>query len=134
MNRLEVGQQHEMCFPIAERDIDAFAALSGDRSSVHMDAAFAREHGFTGRVVHGAFLAALVSKVVGTEFPGDRAVLERMDLAFRQPCYFPCEVVICAAVRQVSEAVSSVILDISITEKGGRVLVTGKTWHRILNA
>jgi 3-hydroxybutyryl-CoA dehydratase len=133
MNDLEPGQQHELRVAIAERDIERFAELSGDRSRIHMDATFARSHGFDGRVVHGAFLASLVSRMVGTEFPGDRAVLERMDLAFRQPCFAPCELVIRAVVRQVSEAVSSVVLDVSIAENDGRVLVTGKTWHRIFH-
>ncbi len=133
MTNLEVGQWHQIVVPIADRDIDAFAELSGDRAAIHMDASFAQRHGFEGRVVHGAFLASLASRLIGAEFPGNRAVLERMELAFRNPCYVPCKVVIRAAVRQVSEAVSSVYRYI-IKETGGRILVTGKSWHRIFDA
>jgi acyl dehydratase len=41
-------------------DIDRYAALTGERHPVHMDAAFARAAGFAGRIAHGLFALALV--------------------------------------------------------------------------
>lgn len=41
-------------------DIDAFAALTGERHPVHMDDAFARAAGFKGRIAHGLFSLALI--------------------------------------------------------------------------
>jgi acyl dehydratase len=107
--------------------------LSGDRAPLHTDTEFAKAAGFEGVVVHGAYLVALISRLVGMEFPGAKAVLERMDMAFRKPCYAPCEVKLAATVRQISEAVATIILDIVITNDEGAVLASGKTWHRILN-
>ena len=41
----------------------------------------------------------LVSRLIGMHLPGPRAVLLRMDLAFHDPCYAPCTVVLQARVR-----------------------------------
>jgi acyl dehydratase len=41
-------------------DIDAYAALTGERHPVHMDAEFARAAGFRGRIAHGLFGLALI--------------------------------------------------------------------------
>lgn len=41
-------------------DIDRYADLTGERHPVHMDDAFARSVGFTGRIAHGLFSLALI--------------------------------------------------------------------------
>jgi acyl dehydratase len=45
---------------ITTDDIDRYAELTGERHPVHMDADFAREAGFRGRIAHGLFALALV--------------------------------------------------------------------------
>lgn len=46
--------------PITIADIDAYAALTGERHPVHMDEDFARAAGFRGRIAHGLFGLALI--------------------------------------------------------------------------
>lgn len=128
---LEVGQCKELRVSVPADAIAQFVTLSGDGAPLHTDAEFAKKAGYDGPVVHGAYLAALISRFVGMEFPGSRSVLERMDLSFRGPCYAPTELTITGTVKQVSEAVSSVALTITVQNPEGIVLVSGKTWHRI---
>lgn len=112
--------------------VHAFASLSGDEAPLHTDAAFAQRRGFEGPVVHGALLASLVSRLLGMHFPGPDAVLARVELAFREPCYAPDELTITGRVRHVSEAVASLVLDISVVSSDGRTLATGKTTHTLM--
>ena len=127
------GQTHSIRVAISPNDLAQYVQLSGDGAPVHTDAAFAQAAGFEGVLVHGGYLMALVSRLVGMEFPGPKAVLQRMDIAFRKPCYVPCEVRLAATVRQISEAVATIIMDVVISNSAGNVLASGKTWHRILN-
>ncbi len=129
---LAVGQSHCMKAEITANDVERFIELSGDRAAIHTDAEFARRSGFDGPLIHGAHLVVLLSRMIGMEFPGEAAVLQRLDLAFRQPCYAPCKLLLTATVKQVSEAVASAIIDVEIADDTGRILATGKTWHRIL--
>jgi 3-hydroxybutyryl-CoA dehydratase len=72
---------------LTAEDIDAFAELSGDDNPLHMDPAFARSHGFRDRVVHGALLAALASRLIGTLLPGRHALLLSLRLEFPAPTF-----------------------------------------------
>ena len=72
---------------IEARDIDAFAQLSGDVSPLHVDAEYARAQGFHDRVAHGALLAGLASRLIGTELPGRRALLLNLRLDFPAPTF-----------------------------------------------
>lgn len=127
------GQTHSMTVAISSSDLAQYVQVSGDSAPLHTDAEFAKAAGFAGVVVHGGYLIALVSRLVGMEFPGPKAVLERVDIAFRKPCYVPCEIQLVATVRQISEAVATIVLDIAISNSAGTILASGKTWHRILS-
>jgi 3-hydroxybutyryl-CoA dehydratase len=129
---LGVGTEAHLDVDVSPDLVRSFIEVSGDDAPLHTDPTFAREHGFAGPLVHGALLAALVSRLVGTRLPGPQAVLERMDLAFRKPCYAPCRLRVSGRVRQVSEAVASVMLEVSVSLVDGDVLATGKTWHKLL--
>lgn len=133
MIKLAEGQEKRIKIRIPESAIASFVAISGDAAPLHVDPDFAREAGFSGIVVHGALLVAYVSQFVGMEIPGRFSIMERVDLAFRQPCYAPCDLEIIGIVKQISEAVSSVIMGVSIQDEIGGIIATGKTWHRILD-
>lgn len=128
-----VGKSESILVDVSIKDISDFSALSGDRAPLHTNQKFAQEAGFKGVIIHGAFLAALISRLVGMTLPGPNAVLERVDLSFRLPCYAPCQLSIHGTIRQISEAVNSLIMDVQIIAEDKSVLVTGKTWHKVLN-
>ena len=130
---LQVGQAHSLTVLVTAELVARFTDLSGDAAPLHTNEAFARAAGFSGALVHGALLVALVSRLVGMEFPGPNAILQRIDLSFPSPCYAPCTLKLTGTVRQISEAMKSVVLDISITAEDGRVVARGKTWHGILD-
>lgn len=127
-----VGQRETFEFSISEKDVERFVELSGDAAPLHTDPQFAVSAGFQGAVVHGALILARLSEFVGMTFPGPKGVLERMDIAFRAPCYAPCKLNVTGSVRQISEAVSSLVLDIAIHAEDETLVASGKTWHKIL--
>jgi acyl dehydratase len=56
-----VGDTAAIARTVTERDIDAFAEISGDANPLHVDAGFAHQTRFGRRVVHGALAASFVS-------------------------------------------------------------------------
>jgi 3-hydroxybutyryl-CoA dehydratase len=127
-----IDQEYCLVLEVTTEHVRQFAELSGDKAPLHIDDEFARRHGFSGTVVHGALLGSFVSQLVGVFLPGPNSIMERMDLAFRRPCIAPCELHLKARVKQVSEAVSSVMMEISVSDAGANILASGKTWHKIL--
>ena len=66
---LEVGQTASYSKTVEERDIQLFAAVSGDRNPVHLDAEYAATTMFKQRIAHGMFSGALISAAVACETP-----------------------------------------------------------------
>ncbi|RDC81038.1 MaoC family dehydratase [Pseudomonas aeruginosa] len=82
---LEVGQKAEYTSSIAERDLQLFAAVSGDRNLVHLDAAYAATTQFKERIAHGMLSGALISAAIATVLPGPGTIYLGQTLRFTRP-------------------------------------------------
>ena len=60
---------------VGERDILAFADISGDHNELHIDEEFAAKSVFKERIAHGMLTASYVSAVLGMKLPGPGAIL-----------------------------------------------------------
>ncbi len=132
IDRFQVGASETMTIPVSTAMSDAFGELSGDDAPLHTDESFARAHGFEGRLVHGALVVSLLSRMVGTRFPGPQSLWLKCDVSFRNPCYAPSALRFRATVTQQSEATSSIALTFEITDDRDRQIATAKTLHKVL--
>jgi len=82
---LEVGQKASYAKQEEERDIQLFAALSGDRNAVHLDAEYAAGTLFKERIAHGMFSGALISAAIACELPGPGTIYLGQQLKFTRP-------------------------------------------------
>ena len=67
---IRVGDGASLVRHVSERDIQLFAAVSGDVNPAHVDALYAKSSSFHGIIAHGMLAASLISTVLGTRFPG----------------------------------------------------------------
>lgn len=82
---LELGQDASYERRCTDEDIEIFAAVSGDKNPVHLDADFAAATPFKGRISHGMLTASYISTVFGTRLPGPGAIYVSQTLNFRAP-------------------------------------------------
>lgn len=82
---LRVGMEDSFAKRVTEKEIAAFAELSGDNNPIHLDEAFAAGTAFGGRIAHGLLSAAFISTVLGTKLPGPGAVYASQTLRFLAP-------------------------------------------------
>lgn len=82
---LQVGQQARFERHVEERDIQLFAAVSGDCNPVHLDADFAATTMFKERIAHGMFSGALISAAIACELPGPGTIYLGQSLKFSRP-------------------------------------------------
>ncbi|MEW5962988.1 MAG: MaoC family dehydratase [Pseudomonadota bacterium] len=82
---LQLGQQAQLTKTVGEKDIVAFAELSGDRNPVHLDAEYAAKTMFKERIAHGMLSAAYISAVFGMQLPGPGAIYVSQTLSFKGP-------------------------------------------------
>jgi acyl dehydratase len=82
---LEVGQTASYSKTVEERDIQLFAAVSGDHNPVHLDAEYAATTMFKERIAHGMFSGALISAAVACELPGPGTIYLGQTMRFTLP-------------------------------------------------
>ncbi|MEO5372906.1 MAG: MaoC family dehydratase [Alphaproteobacteria bacterium] len=119
---LEVSFEQE----VTDAHIDAFAALSGDVSPLHLDDAFARERGFPGRVAHGGLVSAFASRLFGVHLPGRDCLLHSLTMSYLHPVHAGDRLTLTARVTQRSEAARAVVADVTVARADGRVVARGK--------
>jgi len=80
-----VGQKAERSRRVAERDIELFTEISGDRNPLHYDEAAARASRFGGIVVQGGVTSAILNAVVAEDLPGPGTVFLQVSWSFKAP-------------------------------------------------
>jgi len=98
-----VGHQIERPFIVTSSQLSDFGALSGDSNPLHVDAAFARAHGFEGRVVYGGLIVAGISRLLGMELPGAGWIWHSLEIDFKRPLYVDQPAQFVATVDHVNE-------------------------------
>jgi 3-hydroxybutyryl-CoA dehydratase len=78
---MEAGHERR----VGDRDIIAFADLTGDRNPLHLDDAFARTTRYGTRIAHGMLTASLISTVLGMKLPGPGSIYVSQSIYFRAP-------------------------------------------------
>jgi len=121
---LFVGMSVTLDFTVTPDDMAAFAALSGDRNPLHVDADFARGKGFDGVVVYGGMIVAKISQLIGMRLPGRDGVWMGLRLQFSNPLYVGQQAQIEGAITDLSAATRVVSLKIGV-RAGGKSLATG---------
>lgn len=67
------GLTEEFTVTVTPEMMDAFRAITGDVSPIHIDADYARGRGFPGRVVYGMLGASFFSTLAGVYLPASTA-------------------------------------------------------------
>jgi 3-hydroxybutyryl-CoA dehydratase len=60
-----------------------FKNLANDRAPIHSDHSFARAGGFDKPIIQGLALSTRFSRLIGMYLPGERAILERIELKYK---------------------------------------------------
>lgn len=103
---------------LTEERVQAFAELTGDYSPLHVSREYAETTSFGNNVVHGMLIGGLFSRVVGVLLPGQRALLNAMDLKFQKPIFVGNTVTISAKIISVSQAARVITLNLLALVEG----------------
>ena len=124
-DELKVGDSASLSRQLAQRDIETFAALTGDVNPMHVDADFAKSDMFHRVIAHGMWGATLISAVLGTELPGPGTIYLSQDLRFRHPIVPGDTVTVTIKVVEKSEERHRVRLDCTLTNQKGETVIEG---------
>lgn len=110
---------------ISAEDVRQFAGIVGDLNPIHLDAEFAEKSSFKKRIVHGAFLAGLISKVLGMDFPGQGTIYISQNSVFKRPVFVDTTVKVEVKVVETFPETRRLVLDTNILNAEGKVCFAG---------
>lgn len=122
-DELALGQSATLTRTLTLDDIRAFAAVSGDTNPAHLDPEYANDTLFHGVIAHGMWGGALISAVLGTQFPGPGTIYLHQDLHFTRPVRIGDTLSVTVTVRTKDGEKKRVELDCEVrNQKGDSVL------------
>jgi len=122
-DEITVGQSARLLRTLTLADIQAFASVSGDVNPLHLDAAYANETLFHGMIAHGMWGGALISALLGTQFPGPGTVYLEQVLHFTKPVRVGDTLTVTVTVLSKDDVNKHVALDCQVVnQKGAQVL------------
>ena len=86
-DEIEIGQKASYTRRLEARDLVLFAAVSGDRNPLHLDADYAATTPFNQCIAHGMWTAGLISAALAMELPGPGGIYLGQTLEFRAPVF-----------------------------------------------
>jgi phosphotransacetylase/acyl dehydratase len=124
-DEMAVGDSASLSHIVTQRDIDLFAAATGDVNPAHVDPAFAATDMFHHIIIHGMWGAGLISAVLGTKLPGPGTIYLGQDLRFRHPVSIGDTITATLTVAAKKAEKGDVTLDCVCTNQAGQAVITG---------
>ena len=124
-DELVLGDTASLSHTVTQRDIDLFAAATGDVNPAHVDPAYAATDMFHHIIIHGMWGAGLISAVLGTKLPGPGTIYLGQTLRFRHPVGIGDTVTATLTVTEKRPLTGDVTLDCLCTNQAGVAVITG---------
>jgi phosphate acetyltransferase len=124
-DEITVGQSARLLRTLTLADIQAFAAVSGDTNPAHLNAEYANDTLFHGVIAHGMWGGALISALLGTQFPGPGTIYLQQVLHFTKPVRIGDTLTVTATVLTKDDVKKRVELDCQVLNQKGDCVLHG---------
>src|SRR3990172_4649180 len=125
-DEIQVGDQSVLTRTLRPEDIQLFAIMSGDVNPAHVDPEYARSSMFHEVIAHGMWGGALISTVLGTEFPGPGTIYVSQTLNFSRPVKVGDTITITLTCTQKFAHNKHMIFDCLCTNQDGLKVIGGE--------
>jgi phosphate acetyltransferase len=123
---IAIGESATLVRTLTPEDIQMFAILSGDMNPAMVDPEFAKSSMFREVIAHGMWGGALISTVLGTQFPGPGTIYIDQSLHFSRPVRVGDTLTVQVTCERKFEHNKHVILDCLCSNQDGETVIIGK--------
>ncbi len=123
---MTLGDQFETRFEVTEQVYRGFMEIFADRNPLHTDEAFAREHGFSGKVMYGNILNGFVSYFVGECLPVKNVAIQHQQIKFGTPVYLHDSLVMHSHLAEVYDTVNAYLFKFYFQNTAGVKVARGE--------
>lgn len=124
-DEIAVGDSARIVRPLLKKDIELFAAMSGDVNPAHVDPEYAENVQFHKVIGHGMWGAALISTVLGTELPGPGTIYLGQELRFKRPVGIGDTLTVIVTAKEKRQDKPIILFDCRCINQHGEVVISG---------
>ena len=122
----EIGDHASVTKTVSETDVYLFAGITGDLNPAHTNEVAASKTMFKTRIAHGMLGAGFISAVLGMYLPGPGTIYMGQELKFTKPVHIGDTVTATATVEEIILEKNRVILDTTVVNQDGEIVIKGK--------
>jgi len=125
------GYIYKEKFKITDKVVNNFADFSLDYNPIHIDALYAKQHGYSRQVSHGVIQLAFLSKMIGMDFPGTGAIWTKQTVNWLLPVLVGDSIEIILTVNHYSPSTKVLIFLVEIFNQHNKKVMTGESQVKI---
>lgn len=126
IQEMKIGDHASVTKTVSETDVYLFAGITGDLNPAHTNEVAASKTMFKTRIAHGMLGAGFISAVLGMYLPGPGTIYMGQELKFTKPVYIGDTVTATATVEEIILEKNRVILDTTVVNQDGEIVIQGK--------
>jgi phosphate acetyltransferase len=124
-DEIQVGDTATLVRTLRPEDIQMFAIMSGDINPAHVDPEYARSSMFREVIAHGMWGGALISTVLGTQFPGPGTIYVDQTLHFNRQVRVGDTLTVTVRCERKFDHNKHMILDCQCSNQDGQKVIHG---------
>jgi len=124
-DEIRLGDSAQLARTLSERDIDLFAALSGDLNPTHLDERFALCNGQGPVTGYSLWSGTLISNLLGNELPGAGTLYKAQSLRFHHPVVVGDTVTVTIEATEKRDTDHSVLFDCRCVNQHNDLVASG---------
>src|SRR5258705_8858537 len=125
-DEIQVGDVSTLVRTLRPEDIQLFAIMSGDVNPAHVDPEYAGSSMFHEVIAHGMWGAAMISTVLGTEFPGPGTIYFNQTLRFSRPVKVGDSITVTLTCASKFDHNKHMVFDCVCTNQDGLKVISGQ--------
>ena len=126
IQEMKIGDHAIVTKTVSETDVYLFAGITGDLNPAHTNEVAASKTMFKTRIAHGMLGAGFISAVLGMYLPGPGTIYMGQELKFTKPVHIGDTVTATATVEEIILEKNRVILDTTVVNQDGEIVIKGK--------
>ena len=126
IQEMKIGDHASVTKTVSETDVYLFAGITGDLNPAHTNEVAASKTMFKTRIAHGMLGAGFISAVLGMYLPGPVTIYMGQELKFTKPVHIGDTVTATATVEEIILEKNRVILDTTVVNQDGEIVIQGK--------
>ena len=126
IQEMKIGDHASVTKTVSETDVYLFAGITGDLNPAHTNEVAASKTMFKTRIAHGMLGAGFISAVLGMYLPGPGTIYMGQELKFTKPVHIGDTVTATATVEEIILEKNRMILDTTVVNQDGEIVIKGK--------